>query len=264
MIRGERLHVHEWGDPSAPALVCLHGVTGHGRRFRRLAEERLAGRFRVLAPDLRGHGRSLREPPWRLEQYVADIIETLGALGVGKAAFLGHSFGGRLVLELAAHAPERLERAILLDPAISILPHVALQSAEDMLRERLYDSHEEAVADRLSGDPGNPVEFVEEEMREHLEPGRDGRLRPRYSQACVAALYGELATEPPPAETLAVPALLLYAPAYGLVRDEQVEALSAALGERLTTVTAPGGHMVYWDAYEQTADAVDSFLAAPT
>src|SRR5437773_2152002 len=40
-----QLHVHEWGDAGAPALVCLHGVSAHGRRFRRLAEERLASGF---------------------------------------------------------------------------------------------------------------------------------------------------------------------------------------------------------------------------
>ena len=42
------LHHVEWGDPGAPALVCLHGVNAHARRFRRLAE-RLGGRFRVVA-----------------------------------------------------------------------------------------------------------------------------------------------------------------------------------------------------------------------
>ena len=40
------LNLHEWGDPSAPPVVCLHGVSAHGRRFRRLAEESLVDRFR--------------------------------------------------------------------------------------------------------------------------------------------------------------------------------------------------------------------------
>ena len=56
------LHVHAWGPPDGEPLVCLHGVTGHGERFKRLAEERWTGR-RVLAPDLRGHGRSGWEAP---------------------------------------------------------------------------------------------------------------------------------------------------------------------------------------------------------
>ena len=47
------LNLHEWGDTGAPVVVCLHGLNAHGRRFRRLAEDSLADRFRVLAPDLR-------------------------------------------------------------------------------------------------------------------------------------------------------------------------------------------------------------------
>src|SRR5437588_9527469 len=119
-----RLHMHEWGDADAPALVCLHGITAHGRRFRRLAEERLARRFRVLAPDLRGHGRSGYEPPWTIAAHLEDVVETLAEAGVERAAWIGHSFGGRLVLELAAREPDRLDRAALLDPVIQVLPHI--------------------------------------------------------------------------------------------------------------------------------------------
>src|SRR5437763_15533064 len=133
-----RLHVHEWGDRDAPPLVALHGVTAHGRRFQRLAEERLASRFRVLAPDLRGHGRSDWEPPWTIATHVADVLETVEAAGVERAAWVGHSLGGRLVLELAAREPSRVERAALLDPAIQLLPHVGLGLPEDQRRDRSY------------------------------------------------------------------------------------------------------------------------------
>jgi len=259
-----RLHVHEWGERRSPALVCLHGVTGHGRRFRKLAQEHLAARFRVVAPDLRGHGRSGWEPPWRIETHVADVLETLDELGVDRTTLLGHSFGGRLALELAARMPDRIERVVLLDPAIQVLPPVALRSAEDYRRERVFDSVEHAIRDRLAGDPGNPVWALEEEMREHLEAGSDGRLRPRVAQAAVVAMYGELATEPPPPETLRADTLLVYAPAFGLVRDEQLSDYDASLGERMTVVPVGGGHMVYWDAYEETAAAIDAFLDGST
>ena len=141
-----RLNLHEWGEPGAPPLVCLHGVGDHGRRFRRLAEERLADRFRVLSPDLRGHGRSAWEPPWNLAAHVADLVETAEEAGVRRAVWLGHSFGGRLLLEL----PHRLvERAILLDPAIDLLPGVALNLAEEERKKRSFASAEEALAARL-------------------------------------------------------------------------------------------------------------------
>jgi pimeloyl-ACP methyl ester carboxylesterase len=57
-----------------------------------------------------------------------------------------------------------------------------------------------------------------------------------------------------------VPTLLLYANAFGLVRDQYVEAYRAALGDLLDVVTVPGGHIVYWDAYDATADALERFL----
>ena len=111
-----QLSVTEWGDPAGEPVVCLHGVTGHGRRFRRLAEERLAA-YRVIGVDYRGHGRSGWEPPWSVEQHVADLVETADALGISGGAWVGHSFGGKLVAELAARYPDRVERAVLLDPA---------------------------------------------------------------------------------------------------------------------------------------------------
>ena len=82
-------------------MLALHGVTGHGGRFRRLAERGLPER-RWLAPDLRGHGRSTWDPPWNAEQHVADLLETMDAEGVERCDVLGHSFGGLLATHLAA------------------------------------------------------------------------------------------------------------------------------------------------------------------
>jgi lipase len=254
------LHLHEWGERAAPPLVCLHGVTGHGRRFRRLAEERLAERFRVLAPDLRGHGRSDWEPPWTLRANLADVLETVAAAGVERAAWLGHSYGGRLILELAALEPDRVERAVLLDPVIDLLPHVGLDMAEDHRRDRVFASVDEAIDARLERSPTTPRRFVEEEAREHLVEGRGGTFRWNYCQSSVVFAYGELCLPAPPPETLRAPTLLVHAEQFGLVRADQLETYRAALGNRLRTAAVPGGHVVIWDAYEETATAVTSFL----
>ena len=254
-----QLHLHEWGERTAPPVVCLHGVSAHGRRFRKLAEERLRS-FRVLAPDLRGHGYSDWEPPWTIATHAHDVLETLDAAGVNRAPFVGHSFGGRLVVELAALDPERIERAALLDPALQILPHVGFDFAERERQERVFVSPEEAVDVKVA-ENDSPRSFVEEEIREHLVDSPDGRFRFRYCQSAVVSMYGELCTPPPPPETLRVPTLLVYANAFGLVRDEQLDAYRTALGELVEVVAVPGGHMVYWDAYDQTAAAVVDFLA---
>jgi lipase len=256
-----RLHVHEWGDRAAPPVVCVHGVTAHGRRFRKLAEERLAARFRVLAPDLRGHGRSDPDPPWDLATYVDDLLETLDDLGVGEAAWVGHSFGGRLVLELAARSTERIRSAALLDPAIQILPHVGLDFATEAAKDQSYESAEEAADSRLGSGAPTPRSFVEEEALEHLAVSTDGRLRWRYCHPAAVTVYSELCRVPPPPSVLAsVPVLLVHASWFGLVRTEQLEEYERVLGEGLEVIAVDGGHIVYWDAFEETADAVEKFL----
>jgi lipase len=254
------LNLHEWGDPTAPVVVCLHGVNAHGRRFRRLVEERLASSFRILAPDLRGHGQSGWDPPWTIATHAHDVIETLDAAGVRRANWIGHSFGGRLILELAALVPDRLERVALLDPAIQLLPHVGYDFAELERAELTYESPEDGIRARLDSGSLAPRELLEEEMAEHLVRSPDGLYRFRYCQSAVVSMYGELCTPPPPPETLQVPTLLLYSAQFGLVRSEQVDAYRAALGDLLEIVTVPGGHIVYWDAYDETAAAVESFL----
>jgi pimeloyl-ACP methyl ester carboxylesterase len=74
-------------------------------------------------------------------------------------------------------------------------------------------------------------------------------------------MYSELCREPPPSTVLArVPTLLVHAEHFGLVREDQLEEYPATLGETLELVAVPGGHVVYWDAFEPTADAVETFL----
>jgi pimeloyl-ACP methyl ester carboxylesterase len=73
-------------------------------------------------------------------------------------------------------------------------------------------------------------------------------------------MYSELCTPLPPPETLTVRTMLLHASSFGLVREEQLDAYRTALGDRVEIVDVPGGHIVYWDAYDETADAVEDFL----
>jgi lipase len=252
------LHVHEWGDAEAPPLVCLHGVTAHGERFKQLAEERWARHFHVIAPDLRGHGRSGWDPPWTLETHIADIVETIDALGLEQPDWVGHSFGGRLILELAARHPERIHRAVLLEPAVDILPHVAEFMAEVEQAEPVVDSAEESIDSRHDAGVIDRARALAD-VPLHHEVLPDGRLRRRTSQEAVVSIYRELATPSPPPDTLTVPTLLLYAPVYGLVRDEHLEAYR----DRVEVVTVPGLHMVMWSAFDETATAVERFLQDP-
>lgn len=245
---------------SAPALVCLHGVTNHAGHFDPLAE-RLAGRCPVVALDLRGHGEAPWEPPWHLEQHVEDV---LARAPEEPSAWLGHSFGGRIAHEVAAARPERVERLVLLDPATLIPPHVAFDAAENARRERSYASFEEAVDRRYeeSALKRAPRALVEGTLRGHLVEDADGRWRYRYAQSAVVAAYGEMSRAPAPFDRVRVPTLLVLGEESYLPYDHLLDAHAAALGDLLEVVRVPGGHTVLWDALDETAAAVGRFLAS--
>ena len=249
---------HVWGDERLPALVCLHGVTNHGRHFAQLAG-RLADRFHVVALDLRGHGGSTWEPPWHLEQHVADVLE---AAPPERAVWLGHSFGGRIAYEVAAAAPGRVERLILLDPAIRIPPHVGLLAAENARRDRSYVSFEEGIDRRYEESvlTTAPRDLVESELRMHLLADDDGRFRYLYCQSAVVAAYGEMTREPPPFERVRIPTLLVLGETSYLPYDELLGPHGEALADLLEVVILPAGHTLLWDALDDTAGAVERFL----
>jgi lipase len=252
------LNVQEWGDAGAPRVVCVHGVQAYHGRFRRLAEERLSGRFHVIAVDLRGHGRSGRAEPWTLEAHLDDLVETCGE----RAAWIGHSFGGRLVAELMARRPELVDRAVLLDPALTVPPDYASFLAEqELAADDSFATVEEGVDAWTEGLFRPASAAVRAEIAEQLVQGEDGRFRCDYSPAVVAAAYLAIAPLPSSWERAGIPTLIVAGLASKFVSVGEVEHYRAALGEKLQVVVVPAGHSVLWDAFEETADAVVRFLA---
>ena len=226
-------------------------------RFRRLVEEHLADRFHVRALDLRGHGRSGWEEPWTIDQHVEDVLETV----TEPATWIGHSFGGRLTVEITARRPELVERAVLLDPALWVPPDDAESAARHELSKGPWASVEEALVARAATVEHTPREFLEEEMREHLVEQPDGSWFYRYSREVVADAYREMAKFPPPWDALRVPTLLVVADHAKLVSAAELVHYRDALGDLLEVAAVPGGHIVLWDAYEETSAAIAAFLA---
>jgi pimeloyl-ACP methyl ester carboxylesterase len=252
-----RLHVREWGDPDAPPVVCVHGVQAFGGRFRRLAEKRLADRFHVVAVDLRGHGLSAAEQPWTLETHVDDLVEACGS----PAIWIGHSFGGRLVAELMARRPELVERAVLLDPALTVPPdYAAFLAEQELAADVCFATVEEGIEACVAGLFRPASAAVRAEVAEQLVEGADGRFRFDYSPAVVAAAYLAIAPLPSPWERAAIPTLIVAGLASKFVSVGEVEHYRAVLGEKLQVVVVPAGHSVLWDAFDETADAIEGFL----
>jgi len=98
-------------------VLCLHGLTRNSRDFEDLAPH-LAQRYRVIAPDLRGRGRSARDPNpknYQLTVYGQDVFTLLNALGASRVAVLGTSLGGMMAMGLAATQPGLVSGIILND-----------------------------------------------------------------------------------------------------------------------------------------------------
>jgi lipase len=165
------------------------------------------------------------------------------------------------VLELLADRPALVRRAILLDPAVWVPPHVALERAEAERRDRSYASRDEAIERRFAESSLilTPRELVEEEVAAHLAEGEDGRWRYRYCGSAVVAAFGEMAKPPPPFETVGVPTLVVRGAESEVVPEVVADMLRAEIaGVEIETV--PGGHILMWDALEETVAAIEAFL----
>jgi pimeloyl-ACP methyl ester carboxylesterase len=102
---------------SGPPLILIHGLSGSGRWWSRNVAA-LAAEHRVYAIDLPGFGASRRSGPFRLESAVTQIVHWMDATGIDRASFAGHSLGGLIAVLLAAAAPERIDRLVLVDAAL--------------------------------------------------------------------------------------------------------------------------------------------------
>jgi pimeloyl-ACP methyl ester carboxylesterase len=142
---GIPFHTRSWGDPSAPPVLLVHGVTSSSGTWWRVGPALAAAGYHVVAPDLPGHGKTGR---WtgrhRFRQTAEDLAAFIRAAGLDGATspVVGHSWGGMTAAALPAAGlvPERI---VLLDP-----PAVPVAVIAEMLEdpvERKYDDVDEAV-----------------------------------------------------------------------------------------------------------------------
>ncbi|MFI8972859.1 alpha/beta fold hydrolase [Nocardia asteroides] len=257
------LHVHRFGPADGPVVLALHGLTGHGNRWETLATEHLP-QARVIAPDLRGHGRSSSLPPWDFETIVDDLAALVRAETDGPVVVAGHSFGGAAGIHLARRHPELVRALVLLDPAIGIDAKLIEQVALANLASPDYTDAAEARSDKQhsawSPDEVDPA-ALERELAEHLVPTDGGRVGWRIFQPAITSYWGQLARPfvLPPAD---LPTVLVQAakvqPPY--VTPEFLTALSDHLGDRLTVHLWDCDHMVAQARPAETAALIAAAL----
>ena len=108
----------------SPVVLCLHGLMRNSRDFGALAA-RLAARYRVIVPDVRGRGFSARDPNfnnYQIPVYLQDVLTLLAGLGAARVSIIGTSMGGLMAMLLAATHPKLVSRIVLNDVGPQVDP----------------------------------------------------------------------------------------------------------------------------------------------
>lgn len=116
-VRGIDIAYAEWGGEHATTVLLAHATGFHGRCWDGVVRE-LGDGVRVLAPDLRGHGRTTKRGPYDWHEFGADVTAFVEALDLTGLVAAGHSMGGHSIVQAAGRQPERFGKLLLVDPVI--------------------------------------------------------------------------------------------------------------------------------------------------
>lgn len=120
-VAGGELRVALWGpdDPDAPTALLVHGITGSHVSWQGVA--RALPEMRLVAPDLRGRGRSNGLPAGAgMATHADDLVSVLDHLDIASTAVAGHSMGAFVGLVLAQQHPDRVSRLVLVDGGLPL------------------------------------------------------------------------------------------------------------------------------------------------
>jgi 3-oxoadipate enol-lactonase len=108
-IEANGVQISYFDEGSGEAIVLLHGLCGSSEYWHHVIPV-LAKRYRIIAPDLRGHGDSSSpDEVYTMERMADDIANLLELAGIGKAALFGHSLGGYVTLAFAENHADKLD-----------------------------------------------------------------------------------------------------------------------------------------------------------
>jgi pimeloyl-ACP methyl ester carboxylesterase len=235
------------GDP----VVLLHGWGASSQSLAGVAAC-LTPLFQVTSVDLPGFGWSQAPPvAWGVADYADHVRQFLDQVGIAKAALLGHSFGGRIAIQLASCHPARVSRLILVASA-GVRPrrgprYYARVAITKALRRVLTLPGLEGLGSRLLSRWQAKVG-----SRDYLAAGR---LRPTLVKVVNEDLTPALAL-------IQAPTLLLWGDQDQEVRRPAVDVLAARIPRARLNVFPGAGHFPFQDAPEAFCQAAREFLQA--
>jgi pimeloyl-ACP methyl ester carboxylesterase len=146
-----RLHYVDWGNPSAPPLILLHGGRDHCRNWDWVARD-LRSDYHIIAPDLRGHGDSAYSPSgdYSMSAFVYDLAQLIHRQRLAPVRIVAHSLGGAISLRYAGVYPENVSRLVAIEglgPSPAMLAKRGELDVKDRMRRWIEE--ERALAGRM-------------------------------------------------------------------------------------------------------------------
>jgi pimeloyl-ACP methyl ester carboxylesterase len=281
LATGLDYHLLEWGadDPSLDhTVILIHGFLDLAWGWEGVAAG-LAGRFHLVAPDMRGHGDSDwigKGGYYHFLDYLADLHEVVRAVGRGRVSLVGHSMGGSIASYYTGTFPDRIHKLALLegmgppDTGGDGGPErvVAWLGAWQSVRARpprSYGSIAEAAVRLQTNDPMLDAALAERLALHGTTRTPDGRLRFKHDPLhATVGPYGfrvDLAIRF--WSRITCPVLLLEgAQSTFRLAPEDAERRRAALHRVTSTRIEGAGHMMQRHQPKAIADALLGFLAA--
>jgi len=257
-----------------PPVVLLHGLSANANEFGGLVAAGLSPRFRVVAPDLRGRGRSDKPAGgYSMCDHAEDVIALMDFLELDQVVIGGHSFGGLLAIFMAAEFEQRISKVVVIDAAIHMHPQVRelIKPSLDRLGQVLPSVDD--YMSRMRGAPhvgGFWDDAIEGYFRAEIQENADGTAQSLTSAAAIAqALDGVQAEQwADLVSNVRQPVLLLNSTGeYGppgsppVVPAEQAIATSSAFAD-CKYVEIPGNHltMVFGEPGALIRREIESFV----
>ncbi len=262
MVRGIQFHFLEWGDPAAPPMVLLHGLTGHAHIWDHMAPQ-LAERFHVLALDQRGHGDSGHAAAYATADFTADLAELVHQRWTSAPfVLMGLSMGGHNAMSYAASHPEQMSRLIVIDipPRLKRDPQASWDPASRPgdVSHPTFARFEDAVEAARAGTPTAPQANLEYRTWWNMRHLPEGGMTFKYDPLVPmrwdpADLWDDL-------PRIAAPALLVRGELTLVLPLATAERMVAAMPDAELVQVSGSGHSVPTDKPAELAEVVIEWL----